>query len=73
MTGVTTRKLVVPKITTSVLGIGFNVAGAYALGLAGVVFANLVFSCVYCIWILGLAHKLKMKAGLVNGVPARFS
>ena len=52
MTGVHTNRLLAPKILTALCGIGANLAGAYLYGLPGVVVANLVFSLLYCTWIL---------------------
>ncbi len=48
------EKLLVPKIATSLLGILFNLIGAYWFGLQGVVIAGLCFSTIYFLWILGL-------------------
>jgi O-antigen/teichoic acid export membrane protein len=44
MTGLRTKRLSTVKIVTALVGIGLNVAGAYWLGLRGVVFASLGFS-----------------------------
>jgi len=45
------RRLAGPKIATSVLGIGFNIAGAALWGLRGVVIAGIAFGITYCVWI----------------------
>jgi O-antigen/teichoic acid export membrane protein len=62
MTDINTKRLIAPKIGTASLGVVMNVAGAYLLGLVGVIFAHLVFSCVYCGWILYLTHEIRREA-----------
>ncbi len=54
MTNVKTQNLIAPKIVTALLGVTLNFCGAYALGLQGVILANLAFSFVYSVWILCL-------------------
>jgi len=66
MSGVTTRILIAPKIGTAILGILLNIAGAYWLGLCGVVFASVAFSLVSLVWMLVLSNHLQsisLKAG----------
>jgi O-antigen/teichoic acid export membrane protein len=67
MTNVNTQHLIAPKIVTALLGVVLNFVGAYALGLQGVVFVNLLFSVVYCMWILHLTQKVREKRNSVVG------
>jgi O-antigen/teichoic acid export membrane protein len=53
-TDIRTHALIAPKIFTAILGIMLNFAGAYFLGLPGVVWAGLVFSLSYFFWIINL-------------------
>ena len=73
MTNVTTKNLIAPKIGTALLGIVLSFAGAYAFGLPGVVFASLLFSCVYCAWIMHLVHKIRGDVRLLGTAVARNS
>jgi O-antigen/teichoic acid export membrane protein len=50
MSRLETRALIAPKIATALLGVAFNVLGAFYFGLPGVVAASLAFSGVYFIW-----------------------
>ena len=52
MIGLETRRLRAIKIGASVVGILLNVAGAFWLGLPGVVFASVAFSAVSLVWTL---------------------
>ena len=49
--------MVVAKIATAILGIIFNLVGAYLLGIAGIVFAGVLFSVLYFVWIVILANR----------------
>ncbi len=53
-----TRKLIPPKIGTSLLGVALSVLGASRLGLEGVVYAGVVFSIAYLIWSLYLVSAI---------------
>jgi O-antigen/teichoic acid export membrane protein len=44
-------KLLIPKITTGVIGVVLNFLGAYLYGLEGVVGASVLFSLAYFLWI----------------------
>jgi len=59
MSGVNTKILITPKIVTAVSGILLNTAGAFWLGLRGVVFASIGFSSVSLIgmFVLSLHSK----------------
>ena len=52
-----TRFLISPKIGTAFLGVGLNILGAFLGGVAGVVLASVLFSIVYCAWMLWLARN----------------
>jgi O-antigen/teichoic acid export membrane protein len=45
-----TRKMLVPKVGTALLGVCFNVIGAKYWGITGVVGANVLFSMVFCLY-----------------------
>jgi len=59
MSGASTQILIAPKIGTAIAGIVMNVAGAYWLGLRGVVLASVGFSLVSLLWMLLLASRPK--------------
>lgn len=46
-----TSRLLSPKIWTAILGVTLNFAGVYYFGLIGAVWANIIFSLVYFVWI----------------------
>ena len=52
------QALLGPKIVMGVVGALFNLAGAYWLGLPGVVLAGAAFSALYLIWVLLLSRKV---------------
>jgi hypothetical protein len=54
---VDTRVLIAPKIGTAVAGIVLRVAGAYWMGLRGVVAASVVFSLMYLAWVVALNRR----------------
>lgn len=47
------------KIVTAVVGVGFNVFGAFSAGLHGVIVAQLAFSFLYLAWMARLAFHEK--------------
>lgn len=51
------RELLIPKIMTSLIGIGLNVLGARIAGIEGVVLAMIAFSVIYLVWIILLARR----------------
>ena len=57
MSQMKTRILVAPKIITAVIGIFFNFIGAYLMGLKGVVFAGVMFSVLYFMWMAFLFKR----------------
>lgn len=59
MSGMSTQILIAPKIGTAVAGIAMNIAGAYWLGLQGVVLASIGFSLLLLLWMLFLSHRLR--------------
>lgn len=56
MSQMKTRKLILAKIVTAVLGIASNFAGAYWYGVAGVVGAAIVVSVSYLVWMAALSR-----------------
>jgi O-antigen/teichoic acid export membrane protein len=58
MSNTTARALLIPKIATALLGVGFNIIGARLNGVAGVVAANILFAGIYCAWTLWVARHL---------------
>jgi O-antigen/teichoic acid export membrane protein len=61
-----TKSLIAVKITTGLLGLVLNVVGAYWYGIKGVVYAGLVFSIVYLLWMTLLVHYEHNKANKLN-------
>lgn len=51
------RELLIPKIMTSLIGIGLNVLGASIAGIDGIVLAMITFSAIYLVWIILLALR----------------
>ena len=52
LSGVNSRALITPKIVTALLGVAMNFAGAFWLGLKGVVCAGVLFGVFYLAWVL---------------------
>jgi O-antigen/teichoic acid export membrane protein len=52
-----TREMIVAKITTAIVGMTLNFAGAYWYGIAGIVSAGVLFSMMYFAWMAVLVNK----------------
>jgi len=52
------QSLIAPKIVTAVLGTGLNFGGAYLYGTPGVIWANLIFSTIYTLWVVAATPSL---------------
>ncbi len=57
MSQMKTQTMAVAKIITAVLGVIFNFAGAYLFGIAGIVFASVLFSVLSTLWIAMLSIR----------------
>jgi len=57
LTELNSQGLIAPKIATAVLGILLNICGAYWFGLRGVVYASVLFSLMYFLWVILLARR----------------
>lgn len=57
MSQMKTRTMAVAKIATSSLGIIFNFAGAYFLGIKGIVVAIVLFSVLYSVWLAAISMR----------------
>lgn len=55
MTQMKTHAMIAPKIVTALVGVPLNLAGAYFFGIAGVVFAGVLFSVLYAVWMVTLS------------------
>ncbi len=66
MSGTYTRLLMLPKITTAIVGVLSMWGGAYWLGIPRVVFANGFFGLVYFVWIMVLGRKFERTARFPN-------
>jgi O-antigen/teichoic acid export membrane protein len=55
LTTMASKRLVAPKIVTAVLGAVATLLGARAFGIRGVVWAGLLFSVVYAVWVSALS------------------
>jgi hypothetical protein len=65
MSQMKTSALVKVKIMTAIVGVLFNFAGAYLLGVKGIVIAGVLFSLFYFIWVAFVskeADEVKMRA-----------
>jgi hypothetical protein len=58
MSQMKTQTMAVAKIITALLGVIFNFAGAYLLGVAGIVFASVLFSVLFAGWIAILSISI---------------
>lgn len=57
MTTLNPKRLLLPKIITAVAGVLLNFLGAMWFGLPGIVFASIIFSVAYLVWVVFLtAH-----------------
>jgi O-antigen/teichoic acid export membrane protein len=54
------QRLVGPKIGSALTGIGLNIAGAHYFGFAGVVYAAVITSALYCGWVLWLSGSQRV-------------
>lgn len=61
-----TRRLLLPRVATSLAGIGLYLLGAHLRGLSGVVYANVVFGWLYFWWMWALTKEARTR-GLPNG------
>lgn len=52
-----THKMMSAKIITAVLGVVLNFIGAYLFGIIGIVFAGVLFSIVYFLWMMVLYKR----------------
>lgn len=55
------------KILTAIVGVVLHFIGAYFYGLEGVVFAGVLFSASYAIWMILLSIKKRPVASMPNG------
>ena len=58
MSQMKTETMVVAKIITALLGVMFNFAGAYFFGISGIVFAGVLFSVLFFVWIAMLSIRI---------------
>lgn len=59
LTDFNSKGLIAPKIATALLGIIFNIFGAFWFRLKGIVFANLLFSLIYFFWIVTITNHTR--------------
>lgn len=57
MSKMKTHAMMIPKIVTALLGVTFNLAGAYLFGIGGIVVAGMLFSVTYFIWMAALSKS----------------
>jgi O-antigen/teichoic acid export membrane protein len=55
------RSLLAPKVGTALLAIGVNIGGAYLLGLPGVLWAGVLFSISYIVWLAFVVRRMAVK------------
>jgi O-antigen/teichoic acid export membrane protein len=55
MSQMRTKSMVAAKIITALLGVIFNFAGAYLFGIRGIVFATVLFSFIFSVWMAFLS------------------
>ena len=64
MSQMKTHTMAVAKIATSSLGIIFNFAGAYFLGIKGIVVAIVLFSVLHSVWLAAISIRTAAKPGI---------
>jgi O-antigen/teichoic acid export membrane protein len=64
MSQMKSHTMVVAKIATSLLGIIFNFAGAYFLGIKGIVVAIVLFSVLYSVWLAAISKRSAAESGI---------
>jgi len=57
MSQMKTNSMVAPKIITALGGGILNFVGAYLFGIKGIVFANVIFSASYFIWMILISRR----------------
>jgi O-antigen/teichoic acid export membrane protein len=62
MSQMRTRAMMTAKIATALAGVALNLAGAYWLGTAGVVYAGVLFSVLYFSWMAALALRNPLRS-----------
>lgn len=56
-----THKMILAKIVTALFGVALNIAGAYWYGIKGIVYAGVLFSIAYFLWMVILVNDEKVK------------
>lgn len=64
MSQMKTHTMAAAKIATSSLGVAFNFAGAYFLGIKGIVVASVLFSVVYLVWLSAISTRTAAEPGV---------
>lgn len=59
MSQMRTRAMMTAKITMALLGVLFNIMGAYLFGIKGIVLASVLFSALYFLWMVALAKHIE--------------
>jgi O-antigen/teichoic acid export membrane protein len=62
LTGLDSKALLPPKITTALVGVLLSFVGAFSLGVRGVVYASVAASFIFLAWVLILVTR-KRRAG----------
>lgn len=57
-----TRRLVLPKIATSLLGVVLTFLGAAVYGVSGVIASNVAFGLVYLVWMSAILRRARREA-----------
>ena len=58
MSQMNAHTMMMAKITTALMGVIFNITGAYWFGITGIVFASVLFSLSYFLWMVILTPKI---------------
>jgi len=59
MSQMKTHTMMAAKIITALLGVTFNLVGAYCYGTTGIVIAGVLFSALYFLWMVVLSKKAR--------------
>ena len=64
------KSLLQPKIGVAILGVGLNIAGAFYLGVVGIVAASIAQSVIFLLWIILSSATYSRRDRLPETSPA---
>ena len=58
MSDLNTVKSLPIKVVSSIIGVALNIFGAWQFGFVGVIYANVIFSCIYFAMMISAAKEI---------------